>query len=466
MKKLVLSFLALTLVLTQVAFAQDFSISIEPSNLQHHDFFASHTEFITLTINNPMPEDWFTITVFGFPQEWVFAEESLLRVPSYGSNSVLIEVSPPRDAIPAEKEYLVKVARPSTGSIVEQEIRINVKQVTSAILKDVSMSCETCSDEVIVSGDVYNVGSKLLTNLAVIAKTANQQKTFPIDRLGVLESKDFALSFSLDDMSPGDYDIDFDLVNDVGLSFYKETKSFTILPFENVVYDKDVSTTPFGSTITVTATNTGNVVSEADLESVSPEGWYYFISGPTPTGMMLRNYYWKVSLAPDESKSITYSEIYWPTYILIISAVLIAVFIYWQSTALVFSKRLIRKSDKEVSVSLHLKSKKKGVGNVVVKDTIPSDFSIVSKFESVKPLIKKVADGVELHWKLGRLMPHEERVLHYTIKPARDLLNKVKLPSAKARGVRRKAPIYKRSNRVSIHPKNKGKSFVTVAVKE
>jgi hypothetical protein len=466
MKKLALSFLAVTLVLTQVAFAQDFTISIEPSNLQHHDFFASHTEYITLTINNPMPEDWFTITVFGFPQEWVFAKESLLRVPSYGSNSVLIEVSPPRDAIPAEKEYLVKVTRPSTGSVIEQEIRINVKQVTSAILKDISLSCETCSDEIIVSGDVHNVGSKLLTNLAVIAKTSNQQKTFPIDRLGVLESKDFALSFSLDDMSPGDYDIDFNLVNDVGLSFYKETKSFTIPPVENIVYDRDVSTTPFGSTITVTATNTGNVVSEADLESVSPEGWYYFLSGPTPTGMVLGNYYWKVSLAPDESKSITYSEIYWPAYVLIISAVLIAVFIYWQSTALVFSKRLIRKPGKEVSVSLHLKSRKKGVGNVVVKDTVPSDFSIVSKFESVKPLIKKVANGVELHWKLGKLTPHEERVLHYTLKPAKDLLNKVKLPSAKARGVRRKAPIYKRSNRVSIHPKKKAKSFVTVAVKE
>jgi hypothetical protein len=466
MKRLILSFLAVTLVLTQMAFAQDFSISIEPSDLQHHDFFASHTEYITLTINNPMPEDWFNIIVFGFPQEWVFAKEFSLKVPSHGSNSVLIEVSPPRDAIPDEKEYLVKVTRRSTWSILEETMRINVKQVTSAILKDISLSCETCSDEIIVSGDVYNVGSKLLTNLAVVAKLSNQQKTFPIDRLGVLESKDFALSFSLDDMSPGDYDIDFNLVNDVGMSFYKETKSFNIPPVENIVYDKDVSTTPFGSTVTVTATNTGNVVSEADLESVSPQGWYYFMTGPTPTGMMLGNYYWKVSLAPDETKSITYSEIYWPTYVLIISAVLIAVFIYWQSTALVFSKRLIRKPGKEVSVSLHLRSKKKGVSNVVVKDTIPSEFSIVSKFESVKPLIRKVANGVELHWKLGKLTPHEERVLHYTLKPARELFNKVKLPSAKARGVRRKAPIYKRSNRVSIHPKKRAKSFVTVAVKE
>ncbi|MFH1474001.1 MAG: hypothetical protein ABIE55_03845 [Candidatus Aenigmatarchaeota archaeon] len=466
MKKLVLSFLVLSIILTQVAFAQDFNIVVEPSDLSHYDFFASHTAYITVTINNPMPEDWFSIIVFGFPNEWVVAKESLVKIPSYSSKTVLLEVKPARDAIPQEKEYLLKITRPSTGSVLEQAMRINIKQVTSAIIRDISLSCETCSDEVIVSGDALNVGSKSLTNLAVIVKVANQQKTFPINRLGVLESKDFALSFSLDGLSPEEYDVDFNLVNDVGMSFYKETKTLNIPSFENVIYDEEVSTTPFGSSVTVTATNTGNVVAEADLQSVSTEGWHYFISGPTPTGMMLGSYFWKVSLAPNESRSITYSEIYWPTYVLIISAVMIAVFIYWQSTALVFSKRLIRKSGKEVSVSLHLKSKKRGVGNVVVKDSVPADFSIVSKFESVKPLIRKVASGVELHWKLGSLSPHEERVLHYTLKPARELFKDVKLPSAKAKGVRRKAPIYKRSNRVSIHPKKRAKGFVTVSVKE
>jgi hypothetical protein len=467
MKKLVLSFLVLSLVLTQVAFAQDFSVNIEPSDLQHRDFFASHVDYINLTINNPTLEDWFTIVVFGFPEDWVVAQDSLLRVPSYGSNSVLIEVKPARDAIPQEKEYLLKVTRTSTGSVLEKGLRINVKQVTSAILRDIFLSCETCSDELIVSGDAYNVGSKLLTNLAVVVKVGNQQKTFPINRLGVLESKDFALSFSLEDMSPGEHDVDFNLVDDVGLSFYKDTKTFNIPTFQNIVYDKEVSTTPFGSSVTVTATNTGNIVSQADLESVSPEGWYYLISGPDPTGMMLGgNYYWQVSLAPKESRSITYSEIYWPTYVLIISAVVIAVFIYWQSTALVFSKRLIRKPGKEISVALHLKSKKKGVSNVRVKDTVPSEFSIVNKFESIKPMMRKVANGIELNWNLGKLTPHEERVLHYTVKPAKELVRKTKLPSAKAKGVRKKAPIYKRSNRVAVHPKKGAKNIVTVAVKE
>jgi hypothetical protein len=462
MKKIVLYFLAMSLLFTQVAFAQDFSIDVGINK----EYLATHTDYVTLTINNPAQEDWFSISVFGFPQNWVVSKESLLRVPAFGSNTLLIEVKPARDALPNIYQYFLKVTRPSTGSVFERSMLIKVKQITSAILKDISLSCQICSDEIIVSGDVYNVGSKPLKGLAVIAKVSNQQKTFPIEDLAILGSKDFALSFSLEDMGPGDYDIDFNLVDAVGSSFYKETRTFNIPPIENIVYDEDVSTTPFGSTIVVSATNKGNVESEAGLESVSPQGWYYFLSGPTPTGMMLGKYYWKTTLAPDETRSITYSEIYWPTYVLIIGGVFIAVFIYWQSTALVFSKRLIKKPGKEVSVSLHLKSKKRGVGNVVVKDTVPSNFSIVSKFESVKPLIKKVAKGVELHWKLGKLDPHEERVLHYTLKPAKELFKKVKLPSAKARGVRRKTPLYKRSNRVSIHPKKREKKFVTVAVKE
>ena len=466
MRKFLLSFLAISILLTQVAFAQDFSISTNPVDIVKHDFLATQTDYITLTINNPSYEDWFTISVFGYPQEWVVPKESLIRVPSYGSADVLIEVEPAKDALPNIYEYFLKVVRTSTGSEIERSLLVNVKQVTAAILKDIYLSCGTCSDEVIVSGTVYNVGSKLLTNLAVVAKMGNQQKTFQIDRLSPRDSTDFAISFSLDGMSPGKYDIDFNLVDDIGRSFYTDKKSFDIPSIENIVYDSDVSTTPFGSSITLTATNTGNINAEADLSSVSSEGWYYFYSGPNPTGMILGKYYWKMSLPPGESRSITYSEIYWPTYVLIIFAVLAGVFIYWQSTALTFSKRLIKKSGNEASVSLHLRSRKKGVDKVVVKDTVPSGFSISNKFESVKPMVKKIADGVELHWRLGRMSPSEERVLHYTIKPTKEMDSKVKLPAAKAKGTRHKAPIYKRSNRVSVHPVRKDKTTFSVAVKE
>ncbi|MBN2202861.1 MAG: hypothetical protein JW700_01585, partial [Candidatus Aenigmarchaeota archaeon] len=112
-----------------------------------------------------------------------------------------------------------------------------------------------------------------------------------------------------------------------------------------------------------------------------------------------------------------------------------------------------------------LRSRKKGVDSVVVKDTVPSGFSITSKFESVKPMIKKIADGVELHWRLGKMGPKEERVLHYTIKPTEGVSGRVKLPVAKAKGKRHKAPIYKRSNKVSVHT-GKKKSTFSVAVKE
>ncbi|MFH0929240.1 MAG: hypothetical protein V1818_02670 [Candidatus Aenigmatarchaeota archaeon] len=465
MKKLFLSFLAITLVLSQVAFAQDFSMTIEPTDIVKHEFLATHTEYIKLTIENPLFESWFTVSVVGFPQEWVTAKESLIRVPAYSKGEVLIEVNLPKDALPNIYEYFLKVTRTNTGSVSERSLLINVKQVTSAILRDIYLSCGTCTDEVLISGNVYNVGSKLLNNLVIVANVGNQQKTFPIERLGVLESKEFTMAFDLDGKSPGSYDVDFELVDDIGRIFYTEQKSFKIPSIENIVYDNDVSSTPFGSSVTLTATNTGNIDAEADLSSVSPEGWYYFYSGPNPTGMILGKYYWKTTIAPGESSSVTYSEIYWPTYVLIIAAVLAGVFIYWQSTALTFSKRLITKTDGHASVSLHLRSRKKGVDGVFVKDTVPSQFSIMSNFESVKPIIKKIADGVELHWRLGKMGSKEERVLHYTIKPAENMVGDVKLPAAKAKGKRHKAPIYKRSNRVSVRAGGKKRTF-SVAVNE
>jgi hypothetical protein len=65
------------------------------------------------------------------------------------------------------------------------------------------------------------------------------------------------------------------------------------------------------------------------------------------------NYYWSVSLAPNESKKISYSEVYWPTYAIIIFAIAIIIFAYWQSSAFNFTKNVMSgrtlKAGKEIS---------------------------------------------------------------------------------------------------------------------
>lgn len=460
MKRLLLSIFILILLPT-IALAQDFSINVDIKP----EYYATKTDFITLTINNPTAEDWFTISVVGFPKEWVSTETSLLKVPTAGSENTLITVKPPRDVLPGVFQYFMKVTKVSSGSEIEKNLLINIQQVTSAILKDVSLSCETCIDSVDVSGAAYNVGSKQL-DLALFIKVGNQQKTISIGKLDVTERKEFKTTFSLKDMEPGNYVMDLNLIDVNGNVFYTDTKNFKIPTIENVIYDKQISSTPFGSIVTLSATNTGNVVSNADLKSVSSEGWYYFISGPTPTGMAIGNYLWEAKLSPGESTSMTYTEIYWPTYVVIIVAVIAGIFAYWQSTAMTFSKNVISgrriKGGKDISVSLNLRSRRKPVDRVVIRDVVPSKFSIVSKFETVKPTIRKIADGIELIWKVGDMKSQEERVLHYTIKPTEEVSRKINLPSALAKARRGSALFIKRSNRVLLHPKTEEVRVVTV----
>jgi hypothetical protein len=472
MKKLLFSILVSSLFLFQLAFAADFSLSydkdgtkLDIQQLANYPFYATKTGYITVTISNPLPESWFTMTVWGVPQDWVTVdnENSLISVPSMRSGSVKVQVKPSRDAIPNIYQYFLKVTNLNTKEEIETPLLINVIQVTSAIMQDVSLSCKSCVDAVNVSGKIINVGSKNL-DLSLIFKYGNNQKTLNVGKLETGARKEFETTVSLKDMEPKSYNMDVMLVDASGNVFYIESAAFSIPAIDNVVYSKKVASTPFGSSVTVTATNMGNVVSEADLKSVSPSNWYSVISGPSPTGMMTGYYVWTKSLSPRESITLGYSEIYWPSYVLIVAIVGMLLFFYWQSSAFTFTKNIMSKtamrSGKDISISLNLKSKRKSIDRVAIKDTIPSNFSIVSNFETVKPLIRKVTEGVELIWKLGGLNPNEERVLHYTIRPNTELSHKVNLPAALAKA----GNSLKRSNKVALAPEKESTRTVSVRV--
>jgi len=465
MKRLVFSFLFSFLIFSSITLAQDFSIDLDIKDY----YIATHTDYITLRINNPSYEDWFSISFIG-SEDWVQAETFSLRVPTAGSGETRIKVEPPKDVVPLlyPYQYFLKIKRISTGSVLEQSLLIRIKQITNAIIKDFKLSCSECTDKVDVSGTVYNVGSNPI-DLSIVFKVGEQIKTLHIGWVNIFGKQDFQTSFSLEGWKPGDYTVEAELIDVQGREMYEESGSFKIPIVENIIYDKDISSTIFGSTVAVTATNKGNDVADVDLRSVTPDTWYSIYSGPSPTGMAIGDhYYWRISLTPNETKTITYSEIYWPTYVIIFFIVAIIGLAYWQSTAFTFTKNIHRgrkiRTGKDVSVSLHLKNKKNEIDRAVIKDVVPSGFSITSKFETVKPIIRKIADGVELNWKVGKLKPHEERVLHYTIKPTETAKVK-KLPSAKVRALHKKKIIRKKSNRISLSPEKKEVKFVTVKVK-
>jgi len=104
----------------------------------------------------------------------------------------------------------------------------------------------------------------------------------------------------------------------------------------------------------------------------------------------------------------------------------------------------------EVSISLSIKNRRRQMSKVIVRDVVPHYFSVISSFATVKPLIRKIAEGTELIWRIGDMKAHEERVLQYKIKAIKDFVGKVRLPSAHMRADYEGKPLSKRSNSLSL----------------
>jgi hypothetical protein len=100
---------------------------------------------------------------------------------------------------------------------------------------------------------------------------------------------------------PGSHGVDLALLDSNGTMKYNETLPFNIPTVEDLVTDSSVSMTPFGSSVTLTAINMGNVVQEADLQAVSGSNWYTVLSGPSPSGVSADRQYWSVTVEPGQS---------------------------------------------------------------------------------------------------------------------------------------------------------------------
>jgi len=282
-----------------------------------------------------------------------------------------------------------------------------------------------------------------------------------------MAKKYFENVFLLDNYRPGSYNIKLEVLSNNKL-VYNDVKQFNIQTIKNIAYSNKSSKTIFGKFVTLKAINKGNDIDTAVFESSLDKSWYVFYAGPK--GEVTNNKIsWKTDIDAGETIEIKYSEIYWPTYIIIISAVLIGLFLYLTFTSLAIRKsiagRNIVEKDKSMSVSITVKNRIREMTNVVVKDFIPKEFEILGKFETIKPILRKTSNGIELTWKLGRLKSYEQRILHYKIKPKK-LIKKMNLPSATVTAKYFNKTIIKKSNRVAVYSKKNIPSTLAVEISE
>lgn len=462
MKILTLSFLVMFLILAISVRAQNFDIT---ANVQD-EYLAGRTYTLNVIINNSGPDDWYSVSVLGTPPGWLSPESPSIRVSGGSSTTFKIFVQPSRDATPKTYNYVLTLTSTTTGEQVQKQLLINVQQVTSAVIKDFNVSCTSCQDSIVISGTVENVGTQPL-DLDLLLTLGSEQRVVPIGTVSVLKQKQFEESIILGNFQPGNYVLDVKLRSEEG-TLYTESKDVTVKPFGNILYDRQVTSSIFLSTITLTAFNDGNTETTANVESSVPPVWYSIFSGPEPNSAINGEYLWKVTLEPKESTKIVYSEIYWPSFAGIILLPIFGILLYWQMVALSIWKEIpgenIIRRGKDLSVALRVKNRRREMDNVVVTDFIPNRLSVTGHFETVKPLIRKISDGTELSWRIGNLKTHEERILHYKIKPAAEMIGSMHLPPASVKARYQGKPLIRHSNMVHLKTEKHESKIIAVKV--
>jgi|GEM_PF-2098740 len=142
---------------------------------------------------------------------------------------------------------------------------------------------------------------------------------------------------------------------------------------------------------------------------------------------------WAYTVAPGENKLVvTHTIDYTPYALLLVLVVLALVLILQKPEPISISKRMEQVYEQEGSTVVKILIKivnrsDKSAEDVVVEDLVPG-IAMPSKFNVIKPKAKKIKEGVNLIWNLGRMEPYEERLFGYEMVLGFGLIGDLKLP--------------------------------------
>jgi len=194
-------------------------------------------------------------------------------------------------------------------------------------------------------------------------------------------------------------------------------------------------------TETITTTNIGNVVENAQIETtrnIISRLFTSFSLEPTiveRTGLMIKYTWFKEKLDPAETFTITAKTNYiLPFFIIIFAIIFIVGLKRYNETKLEITKSVthVKTKGREFVLKIKLNIKaRKNVENLSIIDKVPAIVKIYNKFGNVRP-DKIDAASRRLHWNIGDLATKEERNFSYIVYSKVGIVGKFSLPSAKA----------------------------------
>jgi hypothetical protein len=261
--------------------------------------------------------------------------------------------------------------------------------------------------------------------------------------------------------APGSYDVEILLKDKYGTIVSQKKLQFKVLTInasERLNYLPLTKTTKYGilvQTIEITVKNEGNVPTGSLYISEAIPTFMKVFFFPKKEPMMEEPkdnriiYTWAVpSLNPGESYTITYEISTWNA--VLIAVVLVVIIAY--AFVSIFSVSIEKKhkaigpitKEREITIMLEVKNRSRNeIRDVIVRDFVPGIATVIEKFDTLRPTLRKIANGTELVWKINSLAPGDERILTYRIKPIVDIVGTLKLPKAYLKFMDKKKEIKK-----------------------
>jgi hypothetical protein len=211
----------------------------------------------------------------------------------------------------------------------------------------------------------------------------------------------------------------------------------------------------FAQTVEISVKNEGNVPTSSFYlsESIPFFMKVFFFPKKEPAQEEAKEnrivYSWFVpSLSPGDVYTVTYEISTWNA--VLITILLIVVIVY--SFVNIFSISVVKKpvyrgpitKEREITVMLEVRNRTRNeIRDVIVRDFVPGIASVAERFDTLRPTLRKVANGTEIVWRLNSLAPGDERILTYKMKPIVDVVGTLKLPKAYLKFIDKKKEVKK-----------------------
>lgn len=248
------------------------------------------------------------------------------------------------------------------------------------------------------------------------------------------------------DQAAGDYNLTVTLIAQ-NKTINEVTKTLHIAAITDVAATPQETDELFRETTSVTLTNNGNVVTT--YTERLPTNWLRALfSSTTPTTSTqvsagVRYHVWSITLAPQETATVTRVENYrLPAIVLILIIIGVATYFAFRSPLIAVKEAISLKEAGEegsstTKVRIFVKNRTgKQLSGVNVIDRVPSlaTYKPQASLGSVSPTkVVTSPKGTMLKWELDLLEPYEERILSYGLHSQLKILGKMTLPPAKVK---------------------------------